>query len=67
MRGQQLCEDNRYHFEISVEGLKFFDFSNVPSPGSVENVIPIEWLSDLSNSQSLTTTESENLISRITS
>ena len=67
VRGQQLCEDNRYHFELSVDGLKFFDFSNVPSPGSVENVIPIEWLSDLSNSQSLTTTESENLISRITS
>jgi len=60
------CLDNRFSFDLMVNGLRFFDFSQVPSPSEVEGVTPIEWLSDLSNATALSSSETDGLISRVT-
>ena len=60
------CSDNRFSFDLMIDGLRFFDFSQVPSPSEVEGVTPIEWLRDLSNAKALTSFETDGLISRIT-
>ncbi|MDA8673161.1 PD-(D/E)XK motif protein [Candidatus Poseidoniales archaeon] len=59
------CQDNRFSFDLIRDGLRFFDFSQVPSPGDVDGVTPIEWLSDLSVSSSLTSAEKDELMFRV--
>ena len=61
-----VCTDARFPFDVLRSGLQFFDFSEVPTPGEVDGVTPIEWLSDLSNATALTSSETDALISRIT-
>jgi hypothetical protein len=66
IRGR-VCFDERFLFRLSKSGLEFYDFSQVPSPAQVKGVTPIEWLSDLTDSVPLNSTETDNLISKITS
>jgi len=65
LRGEA-CNDDRFSFELAREGLEFFEFENVPTPGEVEGVSSIEWLSDLSSSSPLNSRNTDDLISRIT-
>ena len=48
------------------DGLKFFDFGNVPTPGEVDGVSSVEWVSDLSGSQSFNSSETDEMVSKIT-
>ena len=60
------CNDERFSFELAPNGLEFFDFESVPTPGEAEGVTPIEWLSDLTNTNAFTSSKIDELISRIT-
>jgi hypothetical protein len=60
------CLDERYSFRLTKNGLKFFDFEEVPSPLKVEGVTAIEWLSDLTNSVALNSTEMSKFVQEIT-
>jgi len=61
------CKDERFIFDLSFDGLKFYKLGNVPKPGNVDGVTAIEWLSDLRNIDPLNTTETDNLLSEIIS
>lgn len=65
VRGKESTDD-RFSFNLVRDGLAFYDFSVIPSPGDVEGVIAIEWLSDLRGSEPLSSDERDSLISRIT-
>lgn len=65
VRGPE-CEDERFSFQLIQNGLEFYDFENVPTPGEADGVTPIEWLSDLSSSISLSSSEVDVLVSCIT-
>ena len=65
LRGE-VCNDNRFSFELVRDGLKFFDFENVPTPGEVDGVSSVEWVSDLSGSQSFNSSETDEMVSKIT-
>ena len=65
VRGPE-CEDERYAFQLVQNGLEFYDFEQVPIPGEADGVTPIEWLSDLSSSTSLTSSEVDVLVGSIT-
>jgi len=65
LRGEA-CNDERFPFDLAPNGLHFFDFENVPTPGEAEGVTPIEWLSDLTNSEAFTSSDTDDLISMIT-
>ena len=60
------CYDERHSFDLMRDGLLFYDFSDVPTPGEAEGVTPIEWLSDLTNAEPLASSERDGLIARVT-
>ena len=60
------CYDDRHCFELIRDGLMFYHFSEVPSPGEAEGVSSIEWLSDLTNAVPLASSERDGLVARIT-
>ena len=52
IRGKE-CTDKRFFFEISEQGMKFFDFSCVPHPEATDDMVPLEWIAKLSNENAL--------------
>ena len=60
------CTDDRFQFQLSMNGLAIYDFSNVPTPPETEGVTPIEWLSDLSNAEKISSTITDSLLRKIT-
>lgn len=60
------CNDDRFSFELARDGLNFFRFEEVPTPGEADGVSSVEWLSDLTNSLGITSQETDELISEIT-
>ena len=65
IRGQA-CLDDRFRFQLRLNGLKFYDFGEVPKSPATEGVTPIEWLSDFSDSKPLNLTSVDALMLRIT-
>ena len=60
------CTDDRFEFQLAMNGLAFYDFPKVPTPPETEGVTPIEWLSDLSNVEKIPSTIADLLLRKIT-
>jgi hypothetical protein len=60
------CEDDRFVFQLARNGLSFYEFSNVPTPGEKEGVTPIEWLSDLKDIEQIPAVEIDSLLRKVT-
>ncbi|MDA8639318.1 hypothetical protein N9L22_06075, partial [Candidatus Poseidonia alphae] len=60
------CEDDRFVFQLARNGLSFYEFSNVPTPGEKEGVTPIEWLSDLKDIEQILAVEIDSLLRKVT-
>jgi len=60
------CTDDRFVFQLAMDGLAFYDFSSVPASPETEGVTPIEWLSDLSNIEKMTTKSIDLMLRKLT-
>ena len=60
------CTDDRFPLELTHNGLKFFQFDFVPTPGHAEGVVSIEWISNLSDSSGLSISDTDKLVHKIT-
>ena len=46
-------DDDRFRFTIVSDGLVFYPLENVPKPRDTQDVVPMEWLSNLSNTNEI--------------
>ena len=60
------CIDKRFFFEISEQGMKFFDFSCVPHPEATDDMVPLEWIAKLSNENALLESDLSSRLRSIT-
>jgi len=56
VRGKE-CGDERFFFEISEHGMRFFDFAAVPCPEATDRMVPLEWIAKLSDDNALLESE----------
>lgn len=60
------CLDDRFRFQLRMNGLNFYDFVDVPKSPATEGVTPIEWLSDFSDSKPLNSRLVDKVMLKIT-